>query len=119
MTSLLDDNLEALARTGMQPPAARAPFRLLASEADGDPRLRTPDGRTVRLGSARNPLAEAEALVKAALGSGPAPAAVAVIGAGAGVVLEVLAATPEARIFVFEPNPELALAWLSRRSWRT
>ena len=117
MNATLAGNLEALTRTGVQPPATPAPFRLLTADADGDPRLRTPDGRTVRLGSARNPLAEAEALVKAALGSAPAPTAVAVIGAGTGAVLEVLAATPVARILVFEPDPELALPWLSRRSW--
>lgn len=118
MNDTLAGNLEALTRTGgVQPPEARAPFRLLAFDTDGNPQLRTPDGRTVRLGSARNPLAEAEALVKAAFGSAPASPAVAVIGAGTGAILEVLAATSVARILVFEPDPELALPWLSRRSW--
>jgi len=117
MNDTLATNLDALTRTGGTAPAARPPFRLLVSDPGGDAQLRTADGRTVRLGSARNPRGEAEALVAAAFGSSPASAAVAVIGAGTGAVLEVLAATPVARILVFEPDPELALPWLSRRSW--
>jgi 6-hydroxymethylpterin diphosphokinase MptE-like len=118
MNETLARNIEALTTTGaIPPPVARAPFQLIAFDSDGDPQLRTPDGRTIRLGSARNPLAEAEALVRAALESAPPSPAVAVIGAGTGAILEVLATTPVQHILVFEPDAELALAWLSRRSW--
>ena len=118
MNETLARNIEALTTTGaIPPPVAPAPFQLIAFDSDGDPQLRTPDGRTIRLGSARNPLAEAEALVRAALESAPPSPAVAVIGAGTGAILEVLATTPVQHILVFEPDAELALAWLSRRSW--
>ena len=117
MNETLAGNLDALNRIGASPLEAPTSYRLLTWDPGGDLRLRTSDGREVRLGSARNPLVEAAALVDAACGSGPAAAAVAVIGGGTGAVIEVLAARSVARILVIEPEPELAVAWLSRRSW--
>ena len=97
---------------------ATAPQRLLTVAADGAPLLKTRDGRTVRLGSPRNPQGEAEARVVSAFGAGPAPEAAAILGAGTGAVLDVLDGLPVRRILVIEPDAELAVAWLSSRSWR-
>jgi hypothetical protein len=120
MAGLVESNLEGLLRaSGVRVPRASAvaPQRLLTEVSGGASLLKTADGRTVRLGSARDPRREAEALIASAFGSAPVPDATAVLGAGTGAVLEALERMPVRRILVIEPDAELAFAWLSRRSW--
>ena len=120
MDGLLYANREALRHAsgaGLPTTSPIAPPRLLTVAADGAPLLKTRDGRTVRLGSARNPRGEAEALVASTFGAGEAPEAAAILGAGTGAVLDVLDGLPVRRILVIEPDAELAAAWLSSRSW--
>jgi hypothetical protein len=122
MTSLLDDNLSALARVdaasvGWARGTADAGPIVVAGDG-ADVRLIAADGRALRLHSSRDPHREAESQVAQALGDREA-SVVAVIGAGAGFVLEVLEPRREIRLLVVEPTRDLALAWLARRSWRS
>ncbi len=120
MNDFLGHNLAALQRVShvdLSAASTTIPHRGLVTDAGQGPRLRTADGREVRLGSARNPRAEAESLIDAALGNSSPPDAVALIGGGTGAVLEALEALPVRRILVIEPDAELAFPWLSSRSW--
>jgi hypothetical protein len=120
MNDVLDRNLAALHRAAgvdlSRALSATDGRRLLTGHGDAL-RLRTATGGEVRLGSGRNPRAEADALLASALGGGPRPDTVAVIGAGTGAVLEALEAMPVRRIVVIEAAADLAVPWLSSRSW--
>ena len=121
MTSPLDDNLSALARVDAAAVAwfgEAAGGEPVAVEGSGDDvRLRTGDGRTLRLHSARNPAGEAAAQLAEALGDRGATT-IAIVGAGAGFLLDTLEVRLDRRVLVVEPTRGLALAWLRRRSWR-
>ena len=120
MNDLLGQNLAALrqiSHVDLSRAPAATPHRSLVTGTGEGLRLRTPDGREVRLGSARNPRGEAEALLAAALGNSAQPDAVVVIGGGTGAILEVLETMPVRRIVVIEPVADLAVPWLSSRSW--
>jgi hypothetical protein len=120
MTDILGENVKALresSRIDLPPASSFTPRALLVGASDDQLRLRTADGRHVRLGSARNARAEADALIAAALGTDELPDTIAVIGAGTGAVLESLEALPARRILIIEPHAELAFPWLSRRPW--
>lgn len=83
--------------------------------AISDVRVRPDGGQWMRLHSARNPRAEAAALVDRALGSGEMPAVAAIIGAGLGYVVdEVLRRRSDIRIVVLEVLPELLPFWTER-----
>lgn len=82
--------------------------------------LRTPEGRVVRIHSARDPVAEADRFVEAALGATPggAPPVVILVGPGLGYAIEaIVQRAADARIIALEPFPELARAMLERREW--
>ncbi len=116
--SFLVDNLAALRTAGVDAPAALSaerPARLVQHEADGSLRLRTRDARVVRLESARNPRAEADALVDAAL-AGAAGQTVAIVGVGSGALLDAVFARG-LRALVLEFDLELAAVWLARHTW--
>ena len=83
--------------------------------------VQTADGRWVRIHSGRQPVAEAEQFIEAALGAVPggAPAVVFVICPGLGYVIEAIGRrAPSTKVIAIEPFPALARAMLARRDWR-
>jgi hypothetical protein len=117
---ILEANLKALA------PATRAPIeaaddgalgRMGSSAREHSDSVVTPDGRSVRLHSARDPVAEAEALLEPYLQNHPL--LLIVIGLGLGYVLEALERlSPETNVLAVEPAPVITRAMLERRDWR-
>ena len=91
--------------------ASKSPVIPARSGGDGV-RLRTSDGRQLRLHSATDPVAEAERWIR---GSGDElPGAFLVIGFGEGYLLDALArlGTP-VPVIALEPEPAVAAAWLA------
>jgi hypothetical protein len=78
------------------------------------------DGRRIRLHSLRDPLAEADQLIDAALEGRPMPKVVCLLGMGLGYAIDRIAIrSPETSIVVFEPFAEAARAALSQWEWTT
>ncbi len=112
-------NLDALAAVGATVDVG-APGRWhLTSAADGPAlQLQTASGALVAAHSRRQPAAEAERLVDAALGGRPCPPLAMVIGAGLGAVVDdLLARDAGVRVLVIEPDPSGAVAFLGLRDW--
>lgn len=80
--------------------------------------LRDADGHPLLFHSRRNPLAEAEHALCAAVGASP-PSTLVVMGAGLGYLLEAASHhLPHTRVLVIEPEPAFSRHMLSRRDWR-
>lgn len=76
------------------------------------------DGRWVPAHSRRDPVAEAERWLNAALGNRDLPDLAFVIRPGLGYVIDrILARAPASRVVAIEPDPALARALLERRTW--
>lgn len=123
--STLRANLAALAPLTRRAVESAADGGVVQIHAGGDvmsASLCTPDGRWVRIHSGRDPAAEADRFVEAALGSipGGAPAVVIVIAPGLGYVLDAIERhAAGTRVIAIEPFPALARAMLERRDWRS
>ena len=115
------DALPPLTRRAIESSAADGLVQIHTAGGVMSASLRTPDGRSVRIHSGRDPRAEADQFIESALGAlpGGAPSVVIVIGPGLGYMLEAIERrATDTKIIAIEPFPAVARAMLERRDWR-
>lgn len=96
-------------------PSASASFTLGPPAAAS---ITDEQGHPLQFHSTRNPGAEADRALDAAIGSS-APPFVIIVGAGLGFLPEAIERRlPETRVLVIEPEPVFVRGMLSRRDWR-
>jgi hypothetical protein len=116
--AIFEKNVAALApaaRSALGTASDRQPLATPWTDASGT--VITPDGRSVRLHSARHPVEEAEALVEPALRN--RPPLLIVLGIGFGHVLDAVERqSPDTRVLALEPAISVTRSMLECRDWR-